>query len=566
MPRCRKRRIKCDEAKPVCRQCTSSLRKCEGYQPQAWLFEPRGDSNAPDQHNTLVQVISPLGPFGDGIDKRGFQFWHEQAAPIFSSYFGASPLFAFSFLSVSIGPGHRLTAPPGHSFWSRLLPQIGVVQPAVKHLLIATSSLVETAVQKGVSRDQNAVYQTHYTRAIQATCSSRQIESVLMACLLFACCEFMQGNVVPGLHHINSGLNIMEEWYKTGSSMSSGPNAQTARLIIDVIGPLFISYIDKAPTYGRGDITITQSACSGTISPSHELPYFDHFTDLHRAHHALDGIAHHVARMMDFRRTPLAPSPPHKLQKLLDTWWVSFEVLKTNMPWARKERLKLSLQLMHVQYTVLSMMLRYLVSKNEGVYDHFEQEFHWIVDQYDDFSKAWAKDEPLKFSARIEPVDGHMGYISPLFFTATKCRHQYIRTAALNHLAALRVVENNWTSCTAYQIARKIIAIENTRSIINDRVGLRDERDLIRPVEASITDNRLTQATLEYIGHPYDDASLLMQETIDLQGCSASSVQWPLGRIIRIGGFQGGAVRPRPTNCRCRFFQAKEDIVLRTKW
>lgn len=97
----RKRRIKCDEAKPSCRQCSASLRKCEGYNsPQAWIFTPRQagrkiptDESRNDSSvglNIVTHVISPLRVLGDDADKRSFQHWVEQGAPLYSCYFGMS--------------------------------------------------------------------------------------------------------------------------------------------------------------------------------------------------------------------------------------------------------------------------------------------------------------------------------------------------------------------------------------------------------------------------------------------------------------------------------------------
>ncbi|KAH0832440.1 hypothetical protein FOPE_01113 [Fonsecaea pedrosoi] len=549
---CRKRRIKCDEGKPACRQCTDSLRKCEGYQPpQTWLFKPRKASEVKEDTTTttnnknnttsmaIFQFISPLTPIGDSEDRRSFQFWVEQAAPIFSSYFG-------------------------HSFWAELLPKIGVAQPAVKHMLLATSSVVEASALAGVPLEKNSVYQTHYTKAIQATCSSPQIESVLMACLLFACCEFMKGSVLPGLRHIQAGLNIIDEWVKSTRTsdfqLSSG-----AKLIIQAIAPIFLAYIDKAPTYGMADLPINECACTTLINSSAELPWVDHFTIIHRAHHALDGIGHHIARMMDYRRSQWRPSPPDQVEMLLESWRRHFETFESSRNDAQRQRYGLALQLLRVHYTMLLVMLRVSSSKQESVYEQYTEEFKWIVDKYDAFAETWARDESTKFFSGLGNLEYHMGYIPPLFLTATKCRDPGTRLAALKHLNGLRVVENNWTSCTAYLIARKIIKIENTRSINNKRAGLKDERDLIRPVEAFITDKRSTQAGLNYLAFPYDSSPTL-QDTLDLQSCPfGPSAQWPLCRIIRIGGFQGGGVRPLSTGCNCGIVPSKDALIFRPK-
>ncbi|OCT46933.1 hypothetical protein CLCR_02332 [Cladophialophora carrionii] len=543
---CRKRRIKCDEAKPACRQCTDSLRKCEGYQPpQTWLFKPRkavdnkDDSLGNGMTTTIVQFVSPLGPVGNSSDRRSFQFWHEQAAPIFSSYFG-------------------------HSFWTDLLPKIGLAQPAVKHLLLATSSLVESAALEGVPIDKNTVYQTHYTKALQATCASPQIESVLMACLLFACCEFMKGSIQSGLRHIQAGLNIIDEWVKS-TQQTDLQISSAAKLILQTIGPIFLAYIDKAPTYGMGDVPVKECACTTIITGEAELPCVGQFTEIHLALHALDGIGHHIARLTDYRRPAWTPSPRHKVQTLLESWRMHFETFEANLMDTRRQRFALALQVLRVHYTMLSVMLRASSSKHESVYEQFSEEFKWIVDKYDDFAEAWKRDESTKILGGTGNLDYHMGYIPPLFFTATKCRDPATRLAALKHLGSLRVVENNWTSCTAYLIARKVIKIENTRALNNKRAGLRDERDLIRPVEAFISDKHNKQAGLDYVVFPYDSTPM-MQDTIDLQACPwSASTQWPLSRIIRIGGYQGGAVKPALTGCVCGLQYPRETLLLRAK-
>ncbi|KAI1622623.1 hypothetical protein EDD37DRAFT_482142 [Exophiala viscosa] len=535
---CRKRRIKCDEGKPACRQCTDSLRRCEGYHPpQTWLFKSRPSPEGSETSAALIPVVSHMAPIGDANDKRSFQFWVEQAAPIFSCYFG-------------------------HTFWTQLLPKIGFVQPAVKHMLIATSNVVEFAALDGLPLDNNAAYQSHYTQAIQATCSSPQVENVLMACLLFACCEFMKGSAAGGLHHIRSGINIIEEWY--GSL--SNPNvkiSESARLIIGAIAPIFMSYLDKSPTYGMGDVTVKKSTNIAVIAPSHELPFIPPFTHIHPAHHALDGVAHHIARLMDWRSVGHTPSPQRKIQHLLDTWRMTFDGYVESLTPARKERYAVAVPLLRVYHTMFSVMFRASSSNSEVIYHQFLGEFQWIVSIYDEFAVRWTGNGPPKFSSGdAGSLDYHMGFIPPLFFTATKCRDPATRMAALNQLGSLRVEENNWTSCTAYMIARKIIQIENRMAIISDRVGRNDKRDLIRPVEASITDKRKTQATLDYAVFPYGgDADPLLHETVDLLDCtsllSSSKVQWPLSRILRIGGYQGGGVNPTPTDCCCGIHSPK---------
>jgi hypothetical protein len=414
----------------------------------------------------------------------------------------------------------------GYSFWTELLPKIGVDQPAVKHLLLATSSLVETAAMQGVPLDENAVYLTHYTKALQATSSSAQLESVLLACLLFACCEFMKGSVQPGLRHIYAGMRILNEWAKTAQNTGKRLSP-SAELIVRKTGPIFLAYIDKAPTYGTVESVVNACACTTILDTQVELPSVEPFTEIHRALHALDGVGHHIARLSDYRIPAWTPSPPHKVQTLLDSWQTHFEAFEAKLLEPRRRRQALAIQLLRIHYTMFSVMLRASGSKHESIYEQFGEEFKWIVDRYDDLAAAWDQNPSSKFfTAYYGSIEYHMGYIPPLYFTATKCRDPETRLAALRHLGSLRVAESNWTSCTAFSIAKQIIHIENSRARNSRRAGFKDERDLIRPVEAVFADGPRPQAQLSYLVFPYDSSPMLL-DTIDLQTCpSATAAQW----------------------------------------
>ncbi|KAK9384740.1 hypothetical protein V1515DRAFT_617856 [Lipomyces mesembrius] len=68
---CRKRRIKCDEGKPKCSNCTKSRRVCEGYGPRVDLrspyFKVRSIVPLPNDHNNYAALmangINPYAPY-----------------------------------------------------------------------------------------------------------------------------------------------------------------------------------------------------------------------------------------------------------------------------------------------------------------------------------------------------------------------------------------------------------------------------------------------------------------------------------------------------------------------
>lgn len=435
-------------------------------------------------------------------------------------------------------------------------------------MLLATSSLSESILfESGVPIDKNVVYQSHYTKAIQETASSPRIETVLMACLLFACCEFMQGSIAAGLGHIYSGLNIIHEW-----SISDN-GSKEATLIINTLTPIFLAYIDKAPTYGIGigDSLPCGARFASLVTPNVELPFVGRIDAIRRAHFALDGIGHHVARKADWRRARLGTFSHEKIELLLADWQIEFDGFEKRLGDARRERLYTSIQLLRIAHTMLSIMLQASAhSAGERGYQDFENQFAWIVGQFDYLALTWAKDPSRKFISGREDIEHHFGYIAPLFFTATKCRNVQIRSAALWHLRHLKVVENNWTSCTAYEIASKIVDLEDSRTIsklsmspesVSSKTPSSSYDDyLIRPIEAFLSDRTPMEATLVYTYYSYkcesqssdSERALGLRENVDLKQCpAASKVYWPLNSVVRIGGYQSGLIKPLPTGCEC---------------
>ncbi|KAL9636002.1 MAG: hypothetical protein Q9164_003104 [Protoblastenia rupestris] len=67
---CRKRRIKCGEERPTCKNCTKSKRECEGYIPRVVFKEPAGGSGGPAQAPFFTTQgygsSDPATMFGDG--------------------------------------------------------------------------------------------------------------------------------------------------------------------------------------------------------------------------------------------------------------------------------------------------------------------------------------------------------------------------------------------------------------------------------------------------------------------------------------------------------------------
>ncbi|KAG8531683.1 uncharacterized protein KY384_003315 [Bacidia gigantensis] len=87
---CRKRRIKCGEERPTCKNCTKSKRECEGYIPRVIFKEPAGGSGVPLQGPYYAQ------PGYGGVDSANFYGMASGGSADTASYPAIAPRPSFN--------------------------------------------------------------------------------------------------------------------------------------------------------------------------------------------------------------------------------------------------------------------------------------------------------------------------------------------------------------------------------------------------------------------------------------------------------------------------------------
>jgi len=162
------RRVKCDETPPSCTKCTSTGRKCDGYQLEA-------RQTPPEVSKAIIRAPS-TGILGSTRERRSFCFFQERTAPQLSGYFAGD-------------------------FWDRLLLQASHHEPCIRHATIALGSLHERFEQdNGLVVQSNATGWSddfalkHYNQAIKylmepISRKTQTIDVCLIASVLFACLE-----------------------------------------------------------------------------------------------------------------------------------------------------------------------------------------------------------------------------------------------------------------------------------------------------------------------------------------------------------------------------------------
>ncbi|KAF1966365.1 hypothetical protein BU23DRAFT_518131 [Bimuria novae-zelandiae CBS 107.79] len=193
---CRIRRIKCDEAKPSCKRCTSTGRKCDGYTTSGLSGPALAVAYAPPQ---FLRNPSHALDLNSTQEQEAFHFFKNQTAYELSGFFDSV-------------------------FWQFEVLQASHTIPAIRHAVIAIAALHRKfisgrmpVVPDDISDKQIAFAIEQSNRAIQElTRSSSQrtisdMMDVMTACIMFYCLCCFQGHQATALEHLRSGLKILHQ-------------------------------------------------------------------------------------------------------------------------------------------------------------------------------------------------------------------------------------------------------------------------------------------------------------------------------------------------------------------
>lgn len=413
---CKVRRVKCDEAKPVCRRCAVGGRKC-GY----------NNANAgPRPRNVVTVYLAPaqlqMQPVFFAKD-RGIDYFRQNLAAELEGQFDSN-------------------------FWSKLVLQLSHSEPSVRHAVSALSVTYQD-IKSSLRHPSGQVHanpeaQREWILAlrtlsarIQAHPSSNLVP--LVCCLVFTCIEFLKGNVNSAMLHVESGLNILAAHDYAVSTLSS-------RALQDHIVPIFLRLNVLCSLAGRRAPQLCTPAATHD-SPLRELTHARRrLIEISDA--CIRFIAQASLKAPMFRIDVDDLVEQVKLQARLDAWYDQLDELHGRLQQAAANQDALNLLL--VQYKVISIWLRVCTSPGEMATDACQSDFEELVHYAEQISKPDVP-QPLSFDMQI---------LGPLYYTALSCRHPSIRRRALQMLQLAPRREALWNGRYAYVTARRVIELE----------------------------------------------------------------------------------------------------------
>ena len=414
------------------------------------------DGSEPRSLGVLLDWASPE-------EKRSFHFFQHVTAPSLSGDLDAA-------------------------FWKVLVLQICQTEHAVRHAVLAVSSLHEGLLQGTVDpymdggASQSFALQ-QYNKAIsrlldQMNNAGSKPMASLLTCILFVCIEFMQSKDKESLIHLEQGRQILSQLER--KAKSDDPEIECIK---EHLVPMYTRLSLTSFLFGGSPVPIptglkTLTAIPVTFKSLAELRYcmYDfmdqglRFTQRARPAKYGDSLSpEHIRALQNEQQHLLS-----QLAKLS----VAFSLFRASKPTAAPEHHMHVLQMyLHAQQIWISTAL----STSETAYDDHLASFSAIVPLAASFLEAeqTMPRQPFQSRSVVASFGAPPGFarsaqnssaanftfethvIPPLYYVATKCRHPLIRRSALDLLRKNpERRENLWRASIMGSIAAHVVEVE----------------------------------------------------------------------------------------------------------
>lgn len=211
---CKKRHIRCDEAKPECNNCLKSQKECEGYVVKL-RKRPLGPA--------LLSWDSNQIGIGHGHGNGASPTIQLQLDPDSLDFRDAAGKLYFQEF-ISLVKGTWTTAASNGDLWEVTLPQLTRNNSTLRHAAIAIGALstwhrqstCESLSVVSVPALPTAEGDAHYFHAVAYYCRSLKLQSqgasvqdAVFLSVLLIIFETLRGNKKAALNHVNHGLAML---------------------------------------------------------------------------------------------------------------------------------------------------------------------------------------------------------------------------------------------------------------------------------------------------------------------------------------------------------------------
>ena len=358
-------------------------------------------------------------------------------------------------------------------FWDRHVLQASYSAPAIRHAMLALSSVHEKLRLGDGSAEQSATCKRfalyEYNQAINSLVKEAfdgeqpNYSIILSSCLLFICLEFLQGNYESALSHFRSGLKILcsacgNEDYARGPirDFNNCPIPQSLdRGIANIFARLDAQGIFSG--FPTPQINILPCCDDPTASYRANRP----FASVTEARVRLHGICFAIYRFLrdTEEMTPAVISATKtKYGSYLKSWKDTFDSFVVRSTGTMSPRDRNRSDVLRIHFEIFTIRLMTGTSTWERGFDRFNDAFDHINKLIEGLIDPFHYGIPSQDVLPLLSLD--MGVIAPLYFTAIKCRDHNIRQKAIDLLELWPCRENVWDQRALAKLARKAMEIE----------------------------------------------------------------------------------------------------------
>ena len=388
----------------------------------------------------------------------------------------------------------------GAAFWGDLVIRLAVTEPAVRHAVLALSSLHERACTPKNDRriGSTSFAFSEYGKSIAAVrawniTTTEPAAVPLLVCVLFICIEFLTSYESAAQLHILQGRHIL-------SQLDTSNKSSAMSLIKDMLVPiyarlalssfLFASKPEPIPVGLVGEGTGEVPLMFETMGEAKDWLFWLVDEGLRFTSKARPAVYNPETTLEDLQ---VFREGQQKVLSQFGRWNAAFTVLKAmQSPSARQAAGSKPVEdLLMVYYHVSIVWVSTALTSRELAYDDHMPAFAAIVSHASAVMASAPTVSPYGKTAFI--FDTEM--IPVLYWVATRCRHPLIRRAALRLLGRKMAQgrrENLWRGDNTYTAAKRVIELE-------EDVGLDVDMDMLNNYDFD------SAATFYYTNmkHPY---------------------------------------------------------------
>lgn len=364
-------------------------------------------------------------------------------------------------------------------YWTQLLFQAVATEPSIRHAVLAVGSAHREEVEGagalvGGSNDEHTLFTVRqYSKAINYlhTClrdgGRTSVRITLITCALFIYLEFLRGHYTQGLVHLEHGLGLL---HRTEAAVESKGHSSVN--IDDWLATFFLRPLIQAKLLGQVLRVPRHSFLDRSSQPER-----DTFRSIHHARGCLEQIMLRTFDLQDraqqSTRPVVAKIGPNLLgdrdiiQAELQIWIETYEVTMRDLPPTHSASEVFGYRLLRIYCHVAVISAgTCLETSSQLVCDQYDSDFTAIISQSIDIYDIRRVVEKRNATSHLDPESSSpnsvsdIGWITPLYFTATKCRNHRLRHQAVQLLQKKPHKEGIWSSTLAVIISRKVIDLE----------------------------------------------------------------------------------------------------------